>query len=150
MDLTRRAALGSLLAAPVVLRAADARAATRTLKISHQFPGGTPDRGDFRDRLARRFAAEVSRRTGGDLAFEIHPGSTLMKTLSQFSALRRGALDLTVYPLAYAGTEVPEASIGLMPCLVTSYEQGTAWKTADVGRELAAALDFALYTPRES
>lgn len=141
MDLTRRAALGSLLAAPASLRAADARAATRTLKISHQFPGGTAERGDFRDRLARRFAAEVSRRTGGELAFEIHPGSTLMKTLSQFSALRRGALDMTVYPLAYAGTEVPEASIGLMPSLVTSYEQAAAWKTAEVGRELAAALD---------
>ena len=141
MDLTRRAALGSLLAAPAASLAPAARAATRTLKIGHQFPGGTAEQGDFRDRLARRFAAEVSRRTGGELAFEIHPGSSLMKTLAQFSALRRGTLDMTIYPLAYAGTEVPEASIGLMPCLVTSYEQGMAWKTADVGRELTSVLD---------
>ncbi len=74
------------------------------------------------------------RQTNGELAFEIYPGSSLMKTVAQFSALRRGALDLTLYPLAYAGGEVPEVNIGLMPCLVTTYEQGMAWKTRRSGR----------------
>ena len=64
-----------------------------------------------------------------------------MKTVAQFSALRRGALDLTLYPLAYAGGEVPEVNIGLMPCLVTTYEQGLAWKRQAVGRELEGVLD---------
>ena len=64
-----------------------------------------------------------------------------MKTVAQFSALRRGALDLTLYPLAYAGGEVPEVNVGLMPCLVTSYAQGLAWKTAPIGQELQAVLD---------
>lgn len=141
MSITRRNAIGSLLAAPALLGAAGARAATRTLKISHQFPGGTLEEGDFRDRLVRRFAAEVGKRTNGELAFEIYPGSSLMKTVAQFSSLRRGALDMSVYPLAYAGGEVPEVNIGLMPCLVTSYAQGMAWKTADIGRELTALLD---------
>jgi hypothetical protein len=31
-----------------------------------------------------------------------------MKTVAQFSALRKGALDLSLYPLAYAGGEVRE------------------------------------------
>lgn len=137
----RRALLGATLAAPALLRAGGAHAETRTLKISHQFPGGTAESGDFRDRLARRFAEQVTQRTNGDLKFEIYPGSSLMKTVAQFSALRRGALDLTVYPLAYAGGEVPEVNIGLMPCLVTSYEQGMAWKTAKIGEELTALLD---------
>ncbi len=141
LSITRRNAIGSLLAAPALLGAARARAATRTLKMSHQFPGGTLEQGDFRDQLARRFAAEVQKRTNGELAFEIYPGSSLMKTVAQFSALRRGALDMSVYPLAYAGGEVPEVNIGLMPCLVTSYAQGMAWKTADIGRELTALLD---------
>ncbi len=139
MLITRRAAIGSLLAAPLI--GGQARAATRTLKISHQFPGGTLEQGDFRDRLARRFAAEVQRRTNGELGFEIYPGSSLMKTVAQFSSLRRGALDMSVYPLAYAGGEVPEVNIGLMPCLVTSYEQGMAWKTQPIGQELTAVLD---------
>ncbi|MCW3474272.1 TRAP transporter substrate-binding protein DctP [Limobrevibacterium gyesilva] len=141
MMLSRRAAFGGLLAAPAILRAGRARAAAKTLKISHQFPGGTADEGDFRDRLVRRFAAEVEKKTGGELAFEIYPGSSLMKTVAQFSALRRGALDLSLYPLAYAGGEVQEVNIGLMPCLVSTYEQGMAWKNNEIGRELISVLD---------
>ena len=141
MIISRRATLG-LLAAPAVLRMGRGRAAeVRTLKISHQFPGGTVEQGDFRDRLVRRFAAAVQAKTGGSLAFEIYPGSSLMKTVAQFSSLRRGALDMTLYPLAYAGGEVPEVNVGLMPCLVTSYAQGLAWKTAPIGQELTSVLD---------
>lgn len=139
MPITRRAALGSLLAAPLLPR--PSWAAARTLKISHQFPGGTVDQGDFRDRLVRRFAAEVGKRTNGELAFEIYPGSSLMKTVAQFSSLRRGALDMTLYPLAYAGGEIPEVNIGLMPSLVSTYEQGMAWKNQPIGQELTALLD---------
>jgi len=141
LSITRRAALGCLLATPALVRATGAHAAPRTLKISHQFPGGTAEQGDFRDRLVRRFAAEVQKRTDGELAFEVYPGSSLMKTVAQFSALRRGALDMTLYPLAYAGGEVPEVNVGLMPCLVTSYEQGLAWKQQAIGQELNGLLD---------
>ena len=136
-----RAGFGVALAAPAILRAGVARAEARMLKISHQFPGGTVEQGDFRDRLVRRFAADVQARTHGELGFEIYPGSSLMKTVAQFSALRRGALDFTLYPLAYAGGEVPEVNIGLMPMLVTTYQQGMAWKTSDIGRELTGLLD---------
>ena len=141
MLLTRRTTLGSMLAAPAILRVTAARAETRTLKISHQFPGGTAESGDFRDRLVRRFAATVQQKTGGSLAFEIYPGSSLMKTVAQFSALRHGALDMSLYPLAYAGGEVPEVNIGLMPCLVTTYDQGLAWTKAAVGKQLMDVLD---------
>jgi TRAP-type C4-dicarboxylate transport system substrate-binding protein len=141
MILNRRSVLGGMIAAPAILRTGRASAAARTLKISHQFPGGTPEQGDFRDRLSRRFAAEIAARTNNELTFEIYPGSSLMKTVAQFSALRRGALDLSLYPLAYAGGEVPEVNIGLMPCLVSTYAQGMAWKTSEIGRDLTAVLD---------
>jgi TRAP-type C4-dicarboxylate transport system substrate-binding protein len=141
MILNRRTLLGSVLAAPAILGSRRADAAARTLKISHQFPGGTVEQGDFRDRLVRRFGAEVAARTNNELSFEIYPGSSLMKTVAQFSALRRGALDMSLYPLAYAGGEVPEVNIGLMPCLVSTYAQGMAWKTGDIGRELTTVLD---------
>ena len=141
MVITRRAGLRGLLAAPALLSARGASAAARTLKISHQFPGGTLTEGDFRDRLVRRFAQDVTAATNGELAFEIYPGSSLMKTVAQFSALRRGALDMTLYPLAYAGGEVPEVNIGLMPCLVSTYAQGLAWKTSRIGEELTSVLD---------
>jgi TRAP-type C4-dicarboxylate transport system substrate-binding protein len=111
------------------------------LKISHQFPSGTLTDGDFRDRLCRRFAAEVEKRSSGALKTSVYPGSSLMKTNAQFSAMRKGALDMSLVPLSYAGGEVPETNIGLMPALVPSYEQGAAWKTAEVGKQLAKVLD---------
>jgi TRAP-type C4-dicarboxylate transport system substrate-binding protein len=126
-------ALGMAMAAP-------AWAQTTVIKISHQFPGGTIDKGDFRDRLVRKFAAEVEKRTKGSVKFEIYPGSSLMKTNAQFSAMRKNALDMSLVPLSYAGGEVPETNIGLMPGLVTSYEQGYAWKNAAVGKELTKIL----------
>ncbi len=127
------------LAAPFIGRRALAAAPTE-LKISHQFPGGTLTEGDFRDRLCRRFAAELEKRTGGALKGVVYPGSSLMKTNAQFSALRKGALDMSLYPLSYAGGEMPEVNIGLMPGVVTTYQQGAAWKTAPVGKLLSDLL----------
>ena len=115
-------------------------AQTTNLKISHQFPGGSATEGDFRDRLCRMFATEVEKRSNGSLKFEVYPGSSLMKTNAQFSAMRKGALDLSLVPLSYAGGEMPEVNIGLMPGLVTSYEQGYGWKNAEVGKELNRLL----------
>lgn len=136
---TRRAVLGAIAASPLLSMSAS-WAQTAALKISHQFPGGTVTEGDFRDRLCRMFAAEVEKRSKGSLKFEIYPGSSLMKTNAQFSSMRKGALDLSLVPLSYAGGEVPEVNIGLMPGLVTSYEQGYSWKNAEVGKELNRIL----------
>lgn len=111
------------------------------LKISHQFPGGTLTEGDFRDRLCRRFAQEVEKRTAGALKASVYPGSSLMKTNAQFSSMRKGALDMSLVPVSYAGGEVAETNIGLMPALVPSYEQGALWKNAEVGKLLAKVLN---------
>ena len=80
------------------------------------------DAGDFRDRACRIFARELEKRTSGALNAQVFPDSSLMKTIPQFSALRKGALDISLYPLSYAGGEVVETNIGLMPCMVSSYE----------------------------
>jgi TRAP-type C4-dicarboxylate transport system substrate-binding protein len=138
---SRRRVLASALAAPAILRlgTGTAQAAT-TLKISHQFPGGTVDKGDFRDRLTRKFAAEVAKRSGGEIAAEIYPNSSLIKTNAQFAAMRKGALDISLYPLPYAGGELPETNIALMPGLVSTYEQGMSWKNKPVGKALSDFL----------
>ncbi|MEW6767645.1 MAG: TRAP transporter substrate-binding protein DctP [Pseudomonadota bacterium] len=137
--LTRRHVLASAIAAPAILKFSDVHAAT-TLKISHQFPGGTIDKGDFRDRLSRMFAQEVNKRSKGDIVAEVYPGSSLMKTNAQFAAMRKGALDISLYPLPYAGGELPETNIGLMPGLVSSYDQGLAWKNKPIGKALTDFL----------
>jgi TRAP-type C4-dicarboxylate transport system substrate-binding protein len=115
--------------------------ATGPLKMSHQFPGGSLTEGDFRDRLCRKFAIEAEKRTNGALKASVYPGSSLMKTNAQFSSMRKGALDMSLVPLSYAGGEVAETNIGLMPALVPSYDVGVAWKNADIGKQLAKMLD---------
>jgi len=142
MTLNRRDVVKAALAAPAVIASGHlgSALAAQTLKISHQFPGGTIDDGDFRDRLCRRFADELAKRTGGALDAQVYPNSSLMKTVAQFSALRKGALDLSLYPISYAGGEFAELNIGLMPGLVSSYKQGAAWKPSEAGKKLAAFL----------
>jgi len=140
MFLSRRRILSCALAAPAVIATSRLGTAAQTFKISHQFPGGTITEGDFRDRLCRMFAAEIEKRSGGALTGQVYPNSSLMKTVAQFSAVRKGALDLSLYPISYAGGEFAELNIGLMPGLVSSYKQGAAWKNSEIGKKFAAFL----------
>ncbi|BAL23914.1 TRAP transporter substrate-binding protein DctP [Azoarcus sp. KH32C] len=142
MNITRRNLLRGMIAAPSLALLGNPRFANAAteLKISHQFPGGTLTEGDFRDRLCRRFAAELEKRSNGAMKGTVYPGSSLMKVNAQFSAMRKGALDMSLVPLSYAGGEVPETNIGLMPGVVTSYEKGLAWKTGEIGKALTDVL----------
>jgi TRAP-type C4-dicarboxylate transport system substrate-binding protein len=143
MTITRRHVLAGAIAAPAIVASTrlGSAAPTQTLKISHQFPGGTIDEGDFRDRLCRRFAADLEKQTDGAIAAQVYPNSSLMKTVAQFSAVRKGVLDLSLYPISYAGGEFAELNIGLMPGLVSSYKQGGAWKQAEVGQKFGQFLN---------
>lgn len=76
--------------------------------------------------------AVTSVRSNGSIVGQVYPNSSLMKTVAQFSALRKGVLDMSFYPISYAGGEFAELNIGLMPGLVSSYKQGAAWKQASV------------------
>jgi TRAP-type C4-dicarboxylate transport system substrate-binding protein len=142
MTISRRHVLAGALAAPAIVASTrlGSAAPAQTLKISHQFPGGTIDEGDFRDRLCRKFAAELEKRTNGAIAAQVYPNSSLMKTVAQFSSVRKGVLDLSLYPISYAGGEFAELNIGLMPGLVSSYKQGAAWKQAEVGHKFSQFL----------
>jgi len=138
----QRALASALVVACALCFASTARAqAPKVIKISHQFPASSGSDGDFRDQLARKFAAEVEKRTNGQLKIEVYPNGSLVKTFSQFGAIRKGTLDMSVLPLAYGGGEVPEMNLGLMPALVTSYDQGLRWKTAPIGKEFERILD---------
>src|SRR6266576_325079 len=98
MTLTRRSVIQAAAASALPPLLTTRAAAATELKISHQFPGGTLIEGDFRDRLCRKFAAEVEKRTGGALKASVYPGSSLMKTNAQFSSMRKGALDMSLVP----------------------------------------------------
>ena len=139
--LTRRALAATAAASLAMPAAVRAQAAPRTLKLSHQFPASSGDTGDMRDQMCRRFAKAVTERTGGALQFEIYANGSLMKTMAQIGALRKGGLDMGLIPLTYAGGEIPEANISFMPAVVTTYAQAYNWRTAPVGREFTAILE---------
>lgn len=91
-------------------------ATTKEFNISHQWPGET----DARDRAARIFAQTVTSRIP-ETTFRIYPQlSFKIKAEEQFDALRSGRLDMTVYPVRYAVTKIPEFSLAVLPGLYPS------------------------------
>ena len=142
MTISRRHVIAGALATPAVIATSrlGSAAPAQVIKISHQFPGGTIDEGDFRDRLCRRFAVELEKQTNGAVSAQVYPNSSLMKVVAQFSAVRKGVLDMSLYPISYAGGEFAELNIGLMPGLITSYKQGAAWKNSTIGKKFSEFL----------
>jgi len=110
--------------------------ASMTLKVSHQFAAG-----DVRDQMAHVFGDMVTERTKGEIKFRYYPASSLFKAREQWDALRKGALDISVFPLDYASGKVPELSITLMPCAVTSVKQGLTWRNKPIGKKVDKLLE---------
>ncbi len=120
----RLSAIACAVALCVLPSVPAAAAAPLVLKISHQFPANT----DFRDQVAQKFAKEVEKRTHGEVTFQIYPGASLYKATQQFDAMANGALDMSVYPLAYSGGKLPATNLTLMPALISSYKQAYDWE----------------------
>lgn len=114
----RRTTVCALLAG-VGLGALSSAAEALTLKASHQWPSGT---GDFRDEMIQMIAEEV-KAAGVDLEVQVYPGASLVKPRDQWSALQKGQIALSLFPLDYAAGKHPQFSITLMPGLVKSHEQ---------------------------
>lgn len=107
-----------------------------TLKVSHQFAAG-----DVRDRMARVFGDKVTEMTQGAIKFRYYPAQSLFKAKEQWDAMRKGALDMSVFPLDYASGKVPQLSITLMPCAVTSLSQGMTWPQKPIGKKVEALME---------
>ncbi len=113
-----------------------AHAGKMTLKVSHQFSAG-----DVRDQMAHVFGDMVTKKTNGDIKFRYYPAKSLYKPKAQWDALRNGALDMAVFPLDYASGKVPQLSITLMPCSVSSIKQGLSWRNKPIGKKVEALME---------
>lgn len=120
--------VGIFLCAILTISGAEAR----ELKISHQFTEA-----DARNALAVEFGKRVEKQTNGELTFKVFPSSALFKAMAQYDAMAKGALDLSVFPLAYASGKIPELEITLMPCIIADVDQGMAWKNKEIGKRVA-------------
>ena len=113
-----------------------ASAAPMVLKVSHQFAAG-----DVRDQMGRVFGDKVTERTKGQIQFRHYPSQSLFKARDQWDAMRKGALDMAVFPLDYASGKVPQFSITLMPCTLTSVKQGISWRNKPIGKKIEALME---------
>jgi TRAP-type C4-dicarboxylate transport system substrate-binding protein len=114
----------------------EADAKTLVLKVSHQFAAG-----DVRDKMGRVFGDMVTKKTNGEITFRHYPAKSLFKPKEQWDAMRKGALDMSCFPLDYASGKVPQLSITLMPCAVTNIKQGLSWRKKPIGKKVEALME---------
>lgn len=86
------------------------------LRLSHQWSTQ-----DIRHQVAQIVADEVAA-ADVDLEIQIFPSQSLFKAREQYRPLSRGQLDMTVFPLSYAGGQQPAFNLTLMPGLVKNHD----------------------------
>jgi len=118
------------------IQAETSLAKSMTLKVSHQFA-----KGDVRDQMGRVFGEMVTKRTNGEIKFRHYPAKSLYKPKEQWDAMRKGALDMSCFPLDYASGKVPQLSITLMPCSVANIQQGLTWRNKPIGKKIDAMME---------
>ncbi len=91
-------------------------AQAKELRLSHQW---SPS--DVRHEVAQIVADHVAS-ADVDLEITIFPSKSLFKPREQYRPLSRGQLDMTVFPLSYAGGQQPAFNLTLMPGLVKNHD----------------------------
>jgi len=107
-----------------------------TLRLTHQWPKATTEKGDFRAVLAERFKEQVEQETDGQVTIEISPAESLVPADEQYESITQGATDMSVFPLDYAAGSVPAFSITLMPAMVSDHAQAQNYQDAEIGKEI--------------
>ena len=109
LKLTATIASAALFAGTISLGATE-------LRLSHQWSTS-----DVRHQVAQMVADDVAA-ANVDLDIKIFPSKSLFKPREQYKPLSRGQLDMTVFPLSYAGGQQPAYNLTLMPGLVKNHD----------------------------
>ncbi len=123
----------NLLAAAAALALAaglSGTAVAKELRLSHQWSTK-----DVRHKVAQIVADEVAKADVG-LSIKIFPTKSLFKPREQYKPLSRGQLDMTVFPLSYAGGQRPEYNLTLMPGLVKNHDHAARLNNSDFMAEI--------------
>jgi len=131
-----------LIIGAAALAAAAAVAApisAKTLKASHQFPGG---KGDVRDEMVQIIAREVAKAKVG-LDVKVYPGRSLFKPREQWNAMVKGQLDISAFPLDYASGRHPQFSATLMPGLVKNHDHALRLNNSPFMADIKKIIDKA-------
>ena len=133
-NLAIAAVTATALSLPALSMAADVK-----LKASHQWPGG---KGDIRDEMVQIIARHMAaNNTGVDI--KVYPGKSLFKPKEQWGAMTKGKLDITAFPLAYAGGKHPEFNLTLMPGLVKNHDHALRLNSSPFMQKIKGIMDKA-------
>jgi TRAP-type C4-dicarboxylate transport system substrate-binding protein len=114
-----------------------ASAADIELKASHQWPGG---KGDVRDEMVQMIARHMDEANTG-VKITVYPGKSLFKPKEQWGAMTKGKLDMTAFPLAYAGGRHPEFNLTLMPGLVKNHDHARRLNKSEFMQHIKKIMD---------
>ncbi len=110
---------------PVALFFAVGSVQAAELRLSHQWSNK-----DVRHQVAQMVADEVAA-ADVDLTIKIFGSKSLFKPREQYKPLSRGQLDMTVFPLSYAGGQQPAFNLTLMPGLVKNHDHAARLSESD-------------------
>ncbi len=107
-----------------------ASAQAKELRLSHQWSNK-----DVRHKVAEIVADHVAK-ADVDLEIKIFGSKSLFKPREQYKPLSRGQLDMTVFPLSYAGGQQPAYNLTLMPGLVKNHDHAARLSSSKFMSEL--------------
>lgn len=109
--------------------------AETVLRLSHQWPANS---GDMRHEMAKLIQKEL-KNSDLNLRLKILAKDELKNKLQvrpwqQWSTMTSGNIDMTIYPLAYAGTKFPIFNITLMPGIIKNHAHAQRFNNSKVMR----------------
>lgn len=117
-------------AASVVALGTAFSAQAQQLRLSHQWSTA-----DVRHKVAEMIAEDLEAADVG-LSIRIFPSASLFLATEQYQPVSRGQLDMTVYPLSYAGGLRPEFNLTLMPGIVRNHDHGARLNNSEFMQRL--------------
>ncbi len=120
--------------AAVALASVGTFANATELRLSHQWSTK-----DIRHQVAQIVADEVAA-ADVDLSIKIFGSKSLFKPREQYRPLSRGQLDMTVFPLSYAGGQQPAYNLTLMPGLVKNHDHAARLSNSPFMEALEAKM----------
>lgn len=105
-------------------------ASAETLRLSHQWSTN-----DVRHKIVDVINEEL-KKADVDLDIQVFPSESLFKAQEQYNPVSRGQLDMTVFPLSYAGGQRPEYNLTLMPGLIKSHDHAARMNDSEFMNEL--------------
>lgn len=131
--------LATVVASAAILSTAAGTAQAIDMKASHQWPGG---KGDIRDEMVQMIARHMEEKNTG-VHIKVYPGKSLFKPKEQWNAMVKGRLDITAFPLAYAGGRHPEFNLTLMPGLVKNHDHAVRLDKSPFMQRIKKIMDDA-------